>query len=480
MLHRSNLHGYQVKAVGHIHQHPQSALFLDPGMGKTISTLTALTDLFNTGQSRGALVVAPLRVCQTVWETESQKWSHTNHLKFSLIHGTVEYRLRSMQQHRHVYLVNYEALPWLSEKLKWRYINRGLLLPFDTIVMDEITKLKSTRMEGLSDPKGSIRGRALMTLLPHIPRRIGLTGTPAPNGLGDLFGQYLVLDDGLRLGKEYATFRERFFQPTDASGYKYVPTKNGKEHIYRMISDITLQMKGEDYLELPKVVENIVSVKLTPKLQAKYDKMELEMFLELDSGAEITAVNTLSLMGKCFQFSAGAIYKNPELPDWERIHDLKLDALQDIYEENGGKPLLVAYQYKHDKERILKKFGKIGAVVMDGSVNVKEAKQMVFDWNMGKIPMLLGHPAAISHGINLQQGSNHVVFFGLNYNLELYLQFLARVARQGQPEDHVFVHKILCQDTLDFAVDEALKGKETTQDDLRSAIGAYRQGKNKD
>ena len=477
MLNRSDLHKYQVKAVDHILQHPQSMLFLDMGLGKSICTLTAITDIFNAGVSMGVLVIAPLRVCQTVWAQEAKKWSHTKHLTSALVHGP-HHKYRAIGQHKHIYLLNYEGIQWFVNQVEIQFLAKGRSLPFDTIVLDEITRLKNTRDTTYGDDPGSVRGEALLRLLKYVPRRIGLTGTPAPNGLEDLFGQYLVLDGGRRLGTSYLGFRERFFKPAGFGGYKSSITAIGKDHIHQLIADITIQMKGEDYLELPKITENVINIQLPHDLRKAYDKLELEMFLELDSGASIEAVNSLSLMSKALQFSNGAIYTTPELPEWEKIHDLKLDALQEIYDSHGQSPLLIGYQYKHDKERILKKFKKLKPVALDSKVKRAEAEEIVIKWNRGEIPMLIGHSQSIGHGLNLQFGSNHIVFFGLGYNLELYLQLIGRLGRQGQPEDRVFVHKILCADTLDQAVNDALHTKEATQDDLRESLQNYRIQKN--
>ena len=474
MLVRSNLHEYQVRAVEHIKAHPQSMLWLDMGLGKTIVTLTAIADMFDTGLTNGVLVVAPLRVVQSVWEHEAAKWAHTGHLTFSLIHGpkaTMERRLNSV---RHIYLINYEALPWLVETIKGRRLARAKLPRFDTVIFDEITRLKSTRDPKL-DEKGGMRGEAMLSIMDYIPRRIGLTGTPAPNGLIDLFGQYLMVDGGARLGRSEEGYKSRFFSGTGFGNYKSTPTKLGVEHINNLIAPITLQMKGEDYLELPDVIEDIISIDLPPRLRVQYDKLELELFAELDSGVKITAVNALALMSKSLQYCNGAIYLVPGEKEWEQIHNLKLDALEEVYDSHGQQPLLVAYHYIHDKERIVTRFKKRGrVVVLDSSVKGPDVAKIIEEWNRGEIPFLVGHPQSIGHGLNLQFGSNHVVLFGLDYNLEYMLQFIGRLSRQGQPSDRVFVHKILCRDTLDMVVLDALAGKESTQDKLRHSVQNYR------
>ena len=472
MLNYRNLHDYQKRAVAHILSMWRSMLMLDMGLGKTPTVLTAIAHWFNYGVTRGVLVIAPLRVCQTVWEQEARKWQHTKWLSFGLIHGSPGERRRIVRGHYNVYLVNFEALPWLVEELNIAYLHQGKELPFDTLVIDEITKLKSTiaaEIEG-----GSVRGEALQKILPHFPRRIGLTGTPAPNGLSDLFGQYLLLDDGYRLGRDKLAFQERFFVP---QGYRWILTDLGKQQIHKLIADITLEMKAGDYLDLPPVIENIVEVELTPKLRKQYEDMELAMFLELDSGATVESVNAAVLLNRCLQFSNGAIYHNPETKEWEKIHDLKLDALEEIFDSHGQEPLLVAYQFKHDKDRIMSRFKKHDIVLLDGSVSARDAKVIVSKWNQGKIPILLGNAGSIGHGMNLQFGSNQIAWFGLSHNLDNYLQLNARIARQGQQGSRVMIHKILTRDTVDFAVRAALSAKEGEQSDLRQSLNEYRNEK---
>jgi len=477
MLHESDLHDYQKLAVSHLMQHPQAMLWLDLGLGKTCVTLTALSTLFNYGMSSGVLIIAPLRVCQTVWKQEAEKWSHTKHLTFSLIHGKPKHRELALTKHKHIYLLNYEALPWFVNEVRAKFLFKGRHLPFDTVVFDEITKLKSTRNPETLDEPGGSRGTELLKILPQMTRRIGLTGTPAPNTLEDLFGQFLVLDQGVHLGQTMQGFRERFFRASGFEGRSYQVTSVGREQIHQLVAPITLEMKGSDHLDLPTVVENVINVPLTPKLQNDYDDLERAMWLELDSGTSVEAVNALSLISKCLQFTNGAIYKLPEQPDWESIHNLKLDALDDLFQDNGQKPMLVAYQFKHDRDRIVKRFTKHGVVVLDGRMNTATVNQTIADWNQGKIKMLIGHSASIGHGLNLQYGSNHVVWFGISHNLELYLQFVGRLARQGQPKSHVFIHKLLCNGTIDDVVNAALAFKAGTQDALRHALKTYRLGR---
>lgn len=474
MLRRNQLHNYQRKAIQHILDHPQAMMWMDIGMGKSITTLTAIADLFDQGMTAGVLVVAPLRVIQSVWEHEAQKWEHTCHLTFTTLRGTDPDKKRNLNQVRHIYLINYESLPWLADAIKSERLMKGKLPRFDTVIFDEVTRLKSTR-DPARDEKGGMRGEAMLSIMNWIPRRVGLTGTPAPNGLIDLFGQYLMVDAGQRLGRSEEAYKSRFFSGEGFGNYKSKPTSLGTQQINDRIGSITLQMKGEDYLELPALIEDIVTVEFTPGQRQKYDMLELEMFTNLDSGANILAVNSLALMNKCLQFCNGAIYLVSGESEWEQIHNLKLDALEEIYDSHGQQPLLVAYHYKHDRDRIVQRFQSRGrVVVLDSSVKGEKVAEIIAEWNRGEIPFLVGHPASIGHGLNLQFGSNHVVMFGLDYNLEYMQQFMGRLARQGQPSDRVFVHKILVNDTMDDVVLDALAGKENTQNTLRHSVQDYR------
>ena len=468
----TNLHDYQKRAVQFLLDRPRSMLFMDMGLGKTPTVLTTTAHLIDRGLCQGVLVIAPKRVCETVWEAEARKWGHTDWLSFSLIGGNKDERCRALRKHAHFYLVNYENLPWLVSELNVAYLSKGRRLPFDTLVLDEVTRLKSSR--AVID-EGSVRGEALQRILPYIDRRIGLTGTPAPNGLSDLFGQYLLLDDGHRLGRDMLAYHEKYFQQF---GYKWHLRQEGKDQIHQLIADMTLEMKSKDYLTLPPVIENIVQIDLPLKVRKQYEELERALFLELDSGATIEAVNAAVLLSKCLQISNGAVYHTPQSKEWDTIHDLKLDALEEIFDSGGQKPLLIAYQFRHDKEKILKKFKDRGIIVLDGKVGERDALAIVERWNKGEIPMLLGNAQSIGHGINIQFGGNQVVWFGLGYALEPYLQFNARLERQGQPGDHVMIHKILCRDTVDFAVLDALKAKSEEQQDLRESLNQYRRMKN--
>lgn len=472
MLHRSNLHEYQAKSVEHIKKHPQSMLWLDIGLGKTVSTLTALADLIAEGKIYGVLVLGPLRVCQTVWEEESRKWSHLQHLDFSLIHGGSDHRKRAIRRRRMFYLLNYEGLPWAKSEFIAAYMAKGRPLPFNAVVMDESTLVKSARIK-----QGGKRAQALQDLLAWIPYRISLTGTPAPNGLLDLFGQFLTLDGGERLGTAYTHYRDSYFK-SDYNGYKYEPTEQGKQIIYQRISDITLQMSAKDYLSLPPVTINNIELSLSPKLQKKYEVLEKEMFLELDSGVTLNPTNQAGKTNKCLQYANGACYIEPGNPKWEHVHDVKLDAVGDILEELSGNPLLVGYQFKSDAQRLLKlaEKMKIEAVHVHSRIPAREMKDIRDRWNQGQLPLLIGHGASLGHGLNLQAKAHHIAWFGLPWSSEWYDQLNGRLARQGQ-QKKVIIHQILIRDTLDYATLDAQVNKAATQKDLKAAVNRYRQQK---
>lgn len=463
MLARSDLHQYQTRGVGHIVQHPGSMLWLDMGLGKTITSLTAIVDLMVFSDVKKVLVVAPLRVCQTVWRQEAVNWEHTQHLTFSSMLGSEKKRIRAFNTEADVYLINYENLVWLSAYIKHYYFRKNLPCPFDMVVWDEVSKMKNAT---------SNRSKAVEDLLPWIPRKVGLTGTPCSNGLKDLHGQFLAVDDGARLGINITAFRERFLKQKH-NGFGYEPIPGAQAMIEGLIHDITLQMSAEDYLEVPELTLNDVYIPLSPKLRKQYDELEKEMVTNLDGGDEVAVFNAAALTNKLLQFTNGAVYKMPGSLEFHEVHKLKLDALVDIVEETGDTPILLAYLYKADKARILKKF-KHAVSLSDAKGD--EAEQMVLDWNAGRIKLMVGHPASMGHGLNLQHGGHTMVFYGLPWALDLYEQFVARLVRQGQTMP-VTCHRILIDDSMDGVVRVALDGKATTQSQLREAIKKYAHGK---
>lgn len=463
LLDPSQLHEYQQRAIEFQSKQPASALWLDPGLGKTAVTLTSVSYLINSWQLRAVVVVAPIRVCRLVWRQEAMKWSHTRHLRFSSVLGDKDNRIRALMAPADVYLINYENLGWLVEVLKTYWLSKGKELPFDGIVFDEISKCKNSSTH---------RVKALRKILPEFKWRTGLTGTPASNGYMDLHGQYLVLDDGKRLGTAKTQFMHRWYK--DAGPYKKEPYADTEEKIKHLIGDMTLEMNADDYLKLPDMIINDVDVELTPDLRKTYDKMEAEFFIKLDSGAEVEMFNQASLTNRCLQFSNGAMYPTPGLPQWEAIHDLKLDALEEIVDESNGAQILCAYAYVSDAERIMERFKNLRPINLTKCKSDRALNEAMRRWVTGDCRLMIGHPASMGHGLDgLQQAGHTVVWYGLNWSLDLYDQFNARIRRQGQGAP-VICHRILCLDTLDHAQSLALGEKAKTQTSLRSAISKYR------
>lgn len=462
----SDLFEYQHKAVNFQCSHPASALWLDMGLGKSVITLTSVEYLIRIGYLKAVIIVAPIRVCRLVWRQEAEKWAHTKHLKFSMVTGTKDQRTRALMKDANIYLINYENLQWMSEILQTYYISKDKPLPFDGIVYDEISKCKNSSTD---------RVKALKKVLPHFKWTTGLTGTPASNGFKDLHGQYLVLDKGHRLGTSKTAFRTRFYRKEGQ--YKEVPYADTEDTIKQLIGDMTLEMSAADYNPLPDLIVNNVNVELTDELRVMYDTMERDFFISLDSGHDVEMFNQASLTNKCLQFSNGAMYPVAGMPMWEPIHDLKLDALEDIIEENNGRPVLVAYAYRSDAERIMTKFHKLRPINLTECKSEKALKDAMYQWKIGDCQLMIGHPASMGHGIDgLQEAGNTLVWFGLNWSLDLYDQFNARIRRQGQGAP-VICHRILTMDTLDQAQAQALDDKATTQSSLRKAIKDYRENK---
>ena len=466
MLGRDLLHPYQVKTIEHIMRSDQSMLHMAMGLGKTIAALTAINDLFDTLSIKAVLVVAPLRVCQTVWRQEAEKWTHTKWLRFSLIHGDADKRRRAIRRPANIYLVNYENLDWLQRYMEQIYLAKGNYLPFDMVIYDEVSKLKNARTR-----QGTSRGRAAMRMLPYIRRRIGLTGTPASNGLLDLFGQYLTVDGGQRLGSSFEGFRSQYFYQTDRQGYRYAPFEHSPERIANVIGDITISMSAEDYLDMPDLITNDILLELPDELRETYDAIEREMIVELQSGNTVEVFNAASLVNRTLQYANGAIYTQPGQPAWEQIHDVKLNALEEIVEEAAGQPILVAFEFQHDAKKILKKFKD--AVWFSAKMSEKEAVKAIDDFREGRLKMLIGHPGSMGHGLDRLQHSGHImVWYGLNWSLDLYDQTIARLWRQCQ-EQPVLVHRLIMNNTTDLVVAEALRRKASDEMTIKSAIFDY-------
>lgn len=442
---------YQQYAINHILDHEASGLFLDMGMGKTVSSLTAIDDLLFLGEATKVLVIAPKRVAEDTWSTEVDKWDHLKHLRISKILGTPKKRLEAAEADADIYVTNRENVEWLVDVYfkNWKW---------DTLIIDELSSFKSSKAK---------RFRALKKVRPYFKRIVGLTGTPAPNSLIDLWPQLYLLDGGERLGKTITGYRERYFVPGDRNQFvvfNYNLREGAEEAIHNKISDICVSMKADDYLDMPERIDNIVKIDLPKKALKEYEELEKELIIQLDD-EDISASNSAVLTGKLLQMCNGAIYAD-ETKEVIEVHDEKLNALMDIIEAANGKPVLIFYSFKHDLIRIknyLKK-NKIKGQELGGSEDIKK-------WNDGEIPVLLLHPASAGHGLNLQYGGNIIVWFGLTWSLELYQQACARLYRQGQKES-VVIHHIIARSTVDEDVMKALQGKELNQNLLLEAVKA--------
>ena len=440
-------HDYQRYAAEFIIAHPISALLLDMGLGKTSITLTAINDLlFDSFEVHKVLVVAPLRVARDIWSAEIEKWEHLKNLRYSVVVGTAQERISALCAPADIYIINRENIQWLVEE-------SGLPFDFDMAVIDELSSFKNHQ---------SKRFRAFLKSRPKLKRIVGLTGTPAGNGLMDLFAEFKLLDMGERLGRLIGQYRNAYFQPDKRNGmviYSYKPLPNAEQQIYDKISDITISMKAADHLKMPELISAEYTVQLSEKEREKYDHLKKEFVLSTEDN-EVTAANAASLTNKLSQMANGAVYSDDE--SIIEIHDRKLDALEDIIESMNGKPLLIAYWFKHDLERIRKQF------------DVREIKSSddIADWNSGKIPVALIHPASAGHGLNLQSGGSTLVWFGLTWSLELYQQTNARLWRQGQSADTVVIQHIIAKGTIDEQIMKVLKSKDTTQAALITAVKA--------
>ena len=462
----NDLHEYQKKAVEFQCSRPESALWMDMGLGKSGVTLSSINYLINSGFLKSVIIVAPIRVCRLVWKQEAAKWSHTQHLTFNMLTGSKDQRTRALLRPANVYLINYENIGWLSETIRTYYIDKGLEPPFDGIVYDEITKMKNSTTN---------RVKALMKILPSFKWKTGLTGTPASNGYKDLHGQYLVLDEGKRLGTSKTKFKTQFYKKEGP--YREVAFDDTETVIKELIGDMTLEMSAADYNPLPDMIINDIVVELPDEVREKYEQMEKDFFITLDSGTEIEIFNQASLTNKCLQFSNGAMYPIAGMPLWEPVHDAKLDALEDIIEEANGEPVLCSYAYRSDAERIMTKFHNLRPINLTECKSEASLTLAMERWMSGDCLLMIGHAASMGHGLDgLQQRGHTLVWFGLIWPLDLYDQFNARLRRQGQGVP-VICHRILCADTLDQAQVLSLEEKATSQSSLRNAIKEYRKMK---
>jgi len=458
----SNLFEYQKATITFQCSRPASMIWQDMGLGKTVSTLTSISHLIESGYLSSVLILAPVRVCRLVWRQEALKWDHLSHLQFSLILGDRDTRTRGLLRNADIYLMNYENVAWLSRTLGQYYSKTGRAYPFQGIVYDEISKTKNAT---------SNRTKALVEMLPNIRWTTGLTGTPAPNGLKDLHGQYLVLDGGATLGRTKEGFSERFLYK---KGFKMLTRPGADSEIQSIIGDKTLQMSAADYNPLPDLIENDIYVELPDAIRAKYDQLELDFFFHLDSGESVEVFNMAALTNKCLQFSNGAVYPVPGLPAWEEVHQQKLDALVDIIDEASGHQVLCAYQFKSDAQRIMARFKHLNPINMTECKTEKSLLSAMNRWANGDCPLMIGHPASMGHGIDRLQEAGHIqVWFGLNWSLDLYDQMNARLRRQGQGRP-VICHRIITTNTLDSVQAEALRTKASDQNSLRKVVHEYR------
>lgn len=439
-------HSYQDYSTKFIIDHPVSAILLSCGLGKTVITLTAVKELmFDHFDVRKPLVIAPVRVAANSWPDEIEKWDHLKDLTYSVAVGTEAERRRALLAEADIYIINRENVTWLVEK-------SGLPFDYDMVIIDELSSFKSHQ---------SKRFKSLLKVRPKVKRMVGLTGTPASNSLMDLWAEFRLLDLGERLGRYIGQYRRDYFTPDKRNAqiiFSYKPLPGAEEAIYKKISGITISMKSADYLKMPDLFINEVPVRLSSSERSLYDRLRKDMVLSLKD-KEIDAVNAASLSGKLLQMANGAVYTDDG--ETVRIHDRKLDALEDLIEDANGRPVLVAYWFKHDLIRIKERF----------SVREIKTGKDIADWNQGKIPVAMIHPASAGHGLNLQAGGSTLIWFGLTWSLELYQQTNARLWRQGQKET-VVIHHIITRGTIDEDVMAALRRKEKTQDSLINAVKA--------
>lgn len=463
----TDLHKYQKACVEHIITHPFCGVFLDMGLGKTVSTLTAINYLMlDYLEINSVLVIAPKRVAESVWQEEAEKWDHLKHLRFSKIIGSVKQRISAvMDTKADIYIISRDNVAWLCA------LYGGGKLPFDMVVIDELSSFKSYKSE---------RFKALRGARPYLKRLVGLTGTPAPNGLIDLWPQIYLMDRGERLEKTISRYREKYFRPGQTNGhvvYSYDLMSDSEYLIHKKIEDICISMKADDYLEMPERTDNYIKLKMPEQIKKQYDDFEKNKVLDLfkseqeyldnaykwvDKPVEINAVNAAALSNKLLQFANGAVYD--ENRKVFPIHDIKLEALKEIIEDANGQSVLVAWTFQFDRDRIMDYLKKYKPRELKTNKDIE-------DWNAGKIQVMLAHPASAGHGLNLQAGGNLIVWFGQTWSLELYQQFNARLYRQGQ-KNHVVINHLILQGTHDEDVIRALKNKDKKQNALMNSIKA--------
>lgn len=444
-----DLHPYQRAGVRHVIDNPHCGLFLEMGLGKTVVSLTAFKSLYDTLEANRVLVIAPKRVAESVWSAELEEWAHLQGLRISKIAGDEKRRVLAMQVRAEIYTVSRDNVEWLVKR-----IGKGKP-PWDMLIVDELSSFKN------SDTK---RFKALKKIQPYFDRVVGLTGTPAPNGLLDIWAQMYLIDRGERLGKTLTNYRDKYFKPDKRNGaivYSYKLLPFAEETIHGLIGDVCMSMKAKDYLDLPGRVEREVKLEMDQRTYESYLAFEKEQVMALD-GVEITALNAAGLSNKLLQFANGVMYDQDGVS--HEVHSHKLDALEEIIEEAQGESVLVAWTYRHDRDRILKRLAKYKPVELKGDAEIKR-------WNKGEIRVMLMHPASGGHGLNLQAGGRVIVWYGQTWSLELDMQFNARLDRQGQTRA-VIIHRLVMARTVDEEVVEAIKRKESGQEALMRAVKA--------
>lgn len=442
MLNRENLHEYQNLMINQIKLNKNFALFVDMGLGKTVSTLTAIKDLYDSCEVNKILIIAPLRVAKTVWHTEIESWSHLNSLTYSIICGSRKSREVALLKNAQICIINRENTEWLVEKLK-----KDKNLNFDMLIIDESSSFKSP---------SSKRFKFLKKVLNIFDRKIILTGTPSPNGYMDLWSQIYILDQGERLGKNITIYRQSFFDK-DYMGFNYTLKEKSEDKIKKRLQDICLSIRSDDALDLPEFISSLVKCDMEGELLKKYKEFEKEFILKIDQH-NITAFNAGAMSNKLLQFCSGAIYT--EQDKYVEIHNLKIEVLKEIIENNPGENFLIAYNFKHEKDRLLREFKDAKLLSTDSKI--------IKDWNDGKIKILLAHPASCGHGLNLQKGGQILIWFGFQWSLELYQQFNKRLHRQGQKARVRCFH--IAVGDIEYKLLRALNDKDVVQEDLLNSL----------
>lgn len=445
-------HNYQRYAIDFILHNPIAAVLLDMGLGKTVITLTAIQQLlFDSFEVHKVLVIGPLRVARDTWPNEIQKWDHLKDLRVSVAVGDARKRKIALMRNADVYVINREMVKWLVEE-------SGVPFDYDMVVIDELSSFKNPQSQ---------RFKALMKVRYGVKRIVGLTGTPASNGLMDLFAEYKLLDMGKRLGRYITRYRLSYFQPDKTNGsivYSYKPLPFAEEEIYKKIGDITISMKSGDFLQMPEKIMTEYEVEMDEKEKTVYNRLKDNLALTIGD-QEITAANAASLCGKLSQMANGAVYTDDR--SVKIFHDRKLDALEDMIEAANGKPVMIAYWFQHDLDRIKERLSQIGVIYekIDSEDSIKR-------WNAGELPVALIHPASAGHGLNLQDGGSTIIWFGLTWSLELYQQTNGRLWRQGQKDRTVVIQHIITKGTIDERILTVLKNKDFTQEEMIAAVKA--------